>query len=206
MGRDRALAAPSSYKGGRGRRERGGEQRDKGRERVRGRGHAHSSSTALHAVMKIKSPGQGMSQKPPDVSGTVTLGMGGGGGRGDPEHRVKEGAREQMLPIRLTSCHLQEGAIPALPPGTPVRPGHRLDSSQAPCDSWLPWETRPGKGTGQRLSAPLWQSRLREAKRNIQLCMATPPVRTVPRPTSAARRRIEGEDRSLGLHFLTNPS
>lgn len=86
MGRDRALAAPSSYKGDRGRRERGSEQRDKGRERVRGRGHAYSSSTALRAVMKIKSPGQGMSQKPPDVSGTVTLAMRGGGGRGDPEH------------------------------------------------------------------------------------------------------------------------
>jgi len=133
----------------------GSEQRDKGRERVRGRGHAYSSSTALRAVMKIKSPGQSMSQKPPDVSATVTLGMGGGGGggggggRGEPEHplrsacgaspgrdvpghRVKEGAREQMLPIRLASCHLQERATPALPLGTPVCPGHGLDSSQHP--------------------------------------------------------------------------
>ena len=96
--------------------------------------------------MKIKSPGQGRSQKPPDVSGTVTLAVRGGGGRGDPErplcsarrisgrdvpgHRVKRGVREQMLPVRLASCQLREGATPALPPGTPVRPGHGPDSSQ----------------------------------------------------------------------------
>ena len=145
MGRDRALAAPSSYKGDRGRRERGGE-RDQGRERVRGRGHAYSSSAALRAVRKIKSPGQGRSQKPPDVSaqsplpcGVVVGGetrsahsapRGASACRDVPGHRVKRGVREQMLPVRLASCQLREGATPALPPGTPVRPGHGPDSSQ----------------------------------------------------------------------------
>ena len=49
--------------------------------------------------------------------------------------------------------------------------------------SWVPWEARPRKGeTGQRLGAPQWQSRWMEAKKHIQPRMATPPVRTVPRP------------------------
>ena len=54
-----------------------------------------------------------------------------------PGRGGKERSQRGLLSVRPASCHPQEGVTQALAPGTPVRPGQGLDSSQRLSDSWV---------------------------------------------------------------------